>query len=81
MKLQKIYPFLALLFFISTCVLILQLFYFFHEVEKINQNDQTEVKVYPSIQEATISEKQISDEEIQRLMDIENEQKELVLLL
>jgi len=80
MKLQKIYPLLTLVFFISTCVLLLQQFYFYPEGEKIKQNRLVEMELDPSIQDGTIGKIQISDEEIQRLMDIENEQKELVLL-
>jgi len=80
MKLQKVYPVLTLVFFISTFVLLLQQFYYFPEVEKIKQNAQTEMEVDSSIQDYTLGKIQISDEEIQRLMDIENEQKELVLL-
>jgi len=80
MKLQKIYPILTVLFFISTCILFFQNILFNPKSEELEHNRQKDIKVNQSSQDETIDKTQISGEEIQRLMDIENEQKELILL-
>ena len=80
MKLKKIYPFLTILFFLSTCILLLQQFHFFTESDKTKEFGETDIKTKLSPISNNNEKIKISDEEIQRLMDIENEQKEMVLL-
>ena len=80
MKLQKIYPILTILFFLSTCILLFQNFVFSPELNQISNIDEEGLKADLKFEDKNNFKLQISDEEIQRLMDIENEQKELVLL-
>jgi len=80
MKFQKLFPFLTVVFFIATCVLLFQQYFISPEVDSTSQSLQLELKGESSFQEISSKKQQISEEEIQRLLDIENEQKELVLL-
>ena len=80
MKLYKLFQLLTVVFFISTCFLVYLLY-----TSPINNlpNPQTakvEVRVVPGPAEQPPANAQISEEEIQRLLDVENEQKELILL-
>ena len=79
MKLQKLFPLLTVLFFLSTCILLYLLYFAAPKTLPISKSAQIEISVPENM---TIPEEkpQISDEEIQRLLNIENEQKELVLL-
>ncbi len=80
MKLQKIYLILTIFFFLSTCFLLFQNFVFLSDSNHMPNIDQEEIRVDLNLKEEKNLKFQITDEEIQRLMDIENEQKELVLL-
>ena len=53
---------------------------FFSELDQISNTDEEEIKVDLKFEDKKNVKLKISDEEIQRLMDIENEQKEMVLL-
>ena len=79
MKLQKLYPLLTVVFFLSTCILLYLLYFSVPQTLPISQSAQIEITV-PEQTVISPENPQISEEEIQRLMDIENEQKELVLL-
>jgi hypothetical protein len=79
MKLQKLFPLLTVVFFLSTCILLYLLYFSVPQTLPISQSAQ--IKITVPEQTVIFPEKpQISEEEIQRLLDIENEQKELVLL-
>ncbi len=80
MNLQKLYPLLTLVFFLATCVLLYLQFFSAPKIYTIPKTAEIELKVVPQSPENTEGDSNISDEEIQRLLDVENEQKELVLL-
>ena len=80
MKLQKLYPLLTLVFFLATCVLIYLQYFSASEISPIPKTAEIELKITPQSQEIAIAKPKITDEEIQRLLDVENEQKELILL-
>ena len=80
MKLYKLFQLLTVVFFISTCFLVYLLY-----ISPVNnlpgpQTAKVEVSVVPGPAEQPPANAQISEEEIQRLLDVENEQKELILL-
>ena len=80
MKLYKLFQLLTVVFFISTCFLV----YLLHisPVDDLPgpQIAEVEVSVVPGPAEQVPTNTKISEEEIQRLLDVENEQKELMLL-
>jgi len=80
MKLQKLYPLLALVFFLATCVLLYQQYFSTPEKPPLPKTAEIELKVVPQSPEIAVAKAKITDEEIQRLLDVENEQKELILL-
>jgi hypothetical protein len=80
MKLQKLYPLLALVFFLATCVLLYQQYFSTPEKPPLPKTAEIELKVVPESPEVVVEKAKITDEEIQRLLDVENEQKELILL-
>ena len=80
MKLYKLFQLLTVIFFISTCFLVYQIY-----ISPVNnlhgpKNAKVDLNLIPGPAEQPTANKQISDEEIQRLLDVENEQKELILL-
>jgi len=79
MKLQKLFPLLTVVFFLSTCILLYLLYFSVPQTLPISQSAQIKITV-PEQTVISPEKPQISEEEIQRLLDIENEQKELVLL-
>ena len=80
MKLQKLHPLLALVFFLATCVLLYQQYFSTPEKPPLPKTAEIELKVVPQSPEIAVATAKITDEEIQRLLDVENEQKELILL-
>ena len=80
MKLQKLFPLLALVFFLTTCVLLYLQFYTTPKSFTVTQTAEIEVNVVDDSADIPTEKPQISKEEIQRLLDVENEQKELILL-
>lgn len=80
MKLQKLYPLLTGVLFIATCVLLYLQYFSAPKISPITQTAEIEVEVVSVPQENSAEKPQISQEEIQRLLDLENEQKELILL-
>ncbi len=80
MKLHKLFKLLTLLFFLSTCYLVYLLYISTEKDLPGPQNTKLEVNVVPVPAKQTPSNTQISEKEIQRLLDVENEQKELMLL-
>jgi len=80
MKLQKLYPLLTLVFFLATCVLLYQQYFPTPEKPPLPKTAEIELKVVPQSPEIAVATAKITDEEIQRLLDVENEQKELILL-
>jgi len=80
MKLQKIYPLLTVAFFLSTCFLLYRLYFSVPQTLPTSQTAQIDVNVATDSNDIPTEKPQISEEEIQRLKDVENEQKELVLL-
>ena len=81
MKQHKLFQLLTVVFFLSTCALFYLLYISPAEKLPAPQTPRIEVKVLPESSEEPSPEKpQISQEEIQRLLDVENEQKELILL-
>ena len=80
MKFHKIFQLLTVVFFLSNCYLVYLLY-----ISPVNnltgpQTTKVELNVLPGKTEQQPSNKQISEEEIQRLLDVENEKKELFLL-
>ena len=80
MKLQKLYPLLTLVFFLATCVLLYLQYFPTPEKPPLPNTAEIELKVVPESPEVVVEKAKITDEEIQRLLDVENEQKELILL-
>ena len=80
MKLQKLYPLLTLVFFLATCVLIYLQYFSASEISPIPKTAEIELKITPQSPNIAVEKPKITDEEIQRLLDVENEQKELILL-
>ena len=80
MKLQKLYPLLTLVFFLATCVLLYLQYFSAPEISPIPKTAEIELKITPQSPEIAVEKPKITDEEIQRLLDVENEQKELILL-
>ena len=80
MKLYKLFQLLTVVFFISTCSLVYLLY--ISPVDDLTGQQTAEVgiSVVPGPAEEVPANTQISEEEIQRLKDVENEQKELMLL-
>ncbi|MED5404237.1 MAG: hypothetical protein VYD61_10265 [SAR324 cluster bacterium] len=80
MKLQKLYPLLTLVFFLATCVLLYLHYFSAPEISPIPKTAEIELKITPQSPNIAVEKPKITDEEIQRLLDVENEQKELILL-
>lgn len=80
MKLQKLYPLLTLVFFLATCVLLYLQYFSTPERSPIPKTAEIELKITPQSPNIAVEKPKITDEEIQRLLDVENEQKELILL-
>ena len=80
MKLQKLYPLLTLVFFLATCVLLYLQYFSAPEISPIPKTAEIELKITPQSPNIAVEKPKITDEEIQRLLDVENEQKELILL-
>ena len=80
MKPYKLFQLLTVLFFISTCFLVYLLYISPANNLSGPQSAKVEVSVVPVSSEQQNVDAQISEEEIQRLLDVENEQKELILL-
>ena len=80
MNLQKLYPLFTLVFFLATCVLLYLQYFSAPKKSTIPKTAEIELKVVPQSSGNAEEDSNISDEEIQRLLDVENEQKELVLL-
>ena len=80
MKLQKFYPLLTLVFFLATCVLLYLQYFSAPEISPIPKTAEIELKITPQSPNIAVEKPKITDEEIQRLLDVENEQKELILL-
>ena len=80
MKLYKLFQLLTVVFFLSTCYLVYLLYISPEKYFPVPQNANMEVSVVPGPAEQPPANPQISEEEIQRLLDVENEQKELILL-
>jgi hypothetical protein len=80
MKLQKLYPLLTLVFFLATCVLLYLQYFSAPEISPIPKTAEIELKITPQSPEIAVEKPKFTDEEIQRLLDVENEQKELILL-
>ncbi|MBG56054.1 MAG: hypothetical protein CL935_02850 [Deltaproteobacteria bacterium] len=80
MKINKLFQLLTVLFFLSTCYLVYVLY--ISPVKNVvsPQTAKMEVNIIPNSAEKTPENVQVSEEEIQRLLDVENEQKELILL-
>ena len=80
MKLYKLFQLLTVVFFISTCSLVYLLY--ISPVDDLpgQQTAEVEVSVVPGPAEEVPTNTKISEEEIQRLLDVENEKKELILL-
>jgi len=79
MKLQKLIPLFTVVFFLSTCILLYRLYFYVPQTLPIPKSAQIEISI-PEKTMISNEKPQISEEEIQRLLNIENEQKELVLL-
>ena len=80
MKLYKLFQLLTVVFFISTCFLV-----YLRYISPVNnltvpQSANIEVSVVSVPAEKKPEETKISEEEIQRLLNVENEKKELILL-
>ena len=80
MKLYKLFQLLTVVFFLSTCYLV-----YLHYISPSKNlsspiTTKVDLNVIPDPIEQSSANKQISEEEIQRLLDVENEQKELMLL-
>ncbi len=80
MKLQKLYPLLTLVFFLATCVLLYLQYFSAPEISPIPKTAEIELKITPQSPNIAVEKPKFTDEEIQRLLDVENEQKELILL-
>ena len=80
MKLYKLFQLLTVVFFISTCFLVYLLY--ISPVKNLSdpQNANVEVSIDAAPAEKQPEETKISEEEIQRLLNVENEKKELILL-
>ena len=80
MKLHKVFQMLSVVFLISTCYLSYLLYNLTWNKTSVQHTYKTEVNVVPAPGGKSTSNQKISEEEIQRLLDVENEQKELILL-
>ena len=80
MKLYKLFQLLTVVFFISTCFLVYLLYISPVNNLSVPQSTNVEVSVISAPAETKSEETKISEEEIQRLLDVENEKKELILL-
>ena len=80
MKLYKLFQLLTVVFFISTCFLVYLLYISPANNLSVPQSTNVEVSVVSVPAEQKTEEIKISEEEIQRLLDVENEKKELILL-
>ena len=80
MKLYKLFQLLTVVFFISTCFLVYLLYISPVNNLSVPQSTNVEVSVVSVPAEQKTEEIKISEEEIQRLLDVENEKKELILL-
>ncbi|MBC8258409.1 MAG: hypothetical protein H8E38_05295 [SAR324 cluster bacterium] len=81
MKLKKLYPLFTGVFFLSTAYLLYLQYFTIPQTPSAVKTYQVKVAELPLTPEVPANNPQITEEEIQRLLDIENEQKELVLLL
>ena len=80
MKLYKLFQLLTVVFFISTCFLVYLLYISPVNNLSVPQSAHLEVSVVSAPEGKNTEETKISEEEIQRLLDVENEKKELILL-
>ena len=80
MKLYKLFQLLTVVFFISTCFLVYLLYISPVNNLSVPQNANVEESVVLAPAGKNPEETKISEEEIQRLLDVENEKKELILL-
>ena len=80
MKLQKLHPLLTATLFVTIFVLLYLMFNSPPHMSPVPNTAEIEIEVVQDTPEITEEKPQISDEEIQRLLDVENEQKELILL-
>ena len=80
MKLYKLFQLLTVVFFISTCFLVYLLYISPENKLPSQQTAKEEVSVSLGPAKQPTANAQISEEEIQRLLDVENDQKELILL-
>jgi hypothetical protein len=80
MKLQKLHPLLTATLFVTIFVLLYLMFNSPPQMSPVPNTTEIEIEVVQDTPEITEEKPQISDEEIQRLLDVENEQKELILL-
>ena len=80
MKLYKLFQLLTVVFFISTCFLVYLLYISPVNNLSVPQSNNVEVSVVSAPAEKKSEQTKISEEEIQRLLDVENEKKELILL-
>jgi hypothetical protein len=64
----------------ATCVLLYLQYFSAPEISTIPNTAEIELNVVAQSPEIPTEEPKITDEEIQRLLDVENEQKELILL-
>ena len=77
MKLYKLFQLLTVVFFISTCFLVYLLYIAPVNNLSVPQSANVEVSVVSEPVEKKSEDTKISEEEIQRLLDVENEKKEL----
>ena len=80
MKLYKLFQLLTVVFFISTCFLVYLLYISPVNNLSVPQSNNVEVSVVSAPAEKKSEQTKISEEKIQRLLDVENEKKELILL-
>ena len=80
MKLQKLHPLLTATLFVTIFVQLYLMFNSPPQMSPVPNTAEIEIEVVQDTPEITEEKPQISDEEIQRLLDVENEQKELILL-
>ena len=75
MKLQKLHPLLTATLFVTIFVLLYLMFNSPPQMSPVPNTAEIEIEVVQDTPEITEEKPQISDEEIQRLLDVENEQK------
>ena len=80
MKLLKLFQLLTLAFLLSTCYLVYLLYISPTKSLRSPHIAKMEVNVVPGPSDQKTTNAKISEEELQRLLDVENEKKELILL-